>query len=120
MPPNVQKALAQETSRRGSFRDIKHVVMLMQENRSFDHYYGTLSGVRGFDDPHAITLYTGRNVFYQPDDLNPKGYTLPFHLNTLSTSAQKIPSTSHAWAVQHEAWAGGRMDGCPRIARRME
>jgi len=110
MPPNVQKALAQETSRRGSFRDIKHVVMLMQENRSFDHYYGTLSGVRGFDDPRAITLDTGRSVFYQPDDLNPKGYTLPFHLNTLSSSAQKIPSTSHAWAVQHEAWAGGRMD----------
>jgi phospholipase C len=110
MPPNVQKALAQKTSRRGSFRDIKHVVMLMQENRSFDHYYGTLSGVRGFDDPHAITLDTGKSVFYQPDDRNPKGYTLPFHLNTLSSSAQKIPSTSHAWAVQHEAWAGGRMD----------
>ncbi len=110
MPPSVQKVLAQETSRRGSFRDIKHVVMLMQENRSFDHYYGTLSGVRGFDDPHAITLDTGKSVFYQPDDLNPKGYTLPFHLNTLSSSAQKIPSTSHAWAVQHEAWAGGRMD----------
>ena len=110
MPPNVRKALAQETSRRGSFRDIKHVVMLMQENRSFDHYYGTLSGVRGFDDPRAITLDTGRSVFHQPDDLNPKGYTLPFHLDTLSSSAQKIPSTSHAWAVQHEAWAGGRMD----------
>jgi phospholipase C len=41
MPPNVRKALAQETSPRGSFRDIKHVVLLMQENRSFDHYYGT-------------------------------------------------------------------------------
>lgn len=36
--------------------------------------------MRGFDDPHAITLDTARSVFYQPDDLNPKGYTLPFHL----------------------------------------
>ena len=31
-----------------SLSDIKHVVILMQENRSFDHYFGTLSGVRGF------------------------------------------------------------------------
>jgi phospholipase C len=109
MPPNVQRVLAQE-SRRGSFRDIKHVVMLMQENRSFDHYFGTMAGVRGFDDPHAAKLENGNSVFHQPDAENPKGYVLPFHLNTLSSSAQKIPSTSHAWAVQHEAWAGGKMD----------
>jgi phospholipase C len=84
--------------------------MLMQENRSFDHYFGTLSGVRGFDDPESLKLPGGRSVFYQPDDKNPNGYLLPFHLDTRSTSAQKIPSTSHAWAVQHEAWNGGRMD----------
>ena len=110
MPPNVQKALAQEQRRPGSFRDIKHVVMLMQENRSFDHYFGTMAGVRGFDDPRAHKLENGNSVFHQPDAENPKGYVLPFHLNTLSSSAQKIPSTSHAWAVQHEAWAGGKMD----------
>ena len=84
--------------------------MLMQENRSFDHYFGTLSGVRGFDDPEALKMPGGRSVFYQPDDKNPNGYLLPFHLDTRTTSAQKIPSTSHAWAVQHEAWNGGRMD----------
>jgi phospholipase C len=48
----------------------------MQENRSFDPYLGTLSGVAGFDDPHAIKLSTGRPVFYQPDPVNPDGYTL--------------------------------------------
>jgi len=32
--------------------DIDHIVILMQENRSFDHYFGTLSGVRGFGDAH--------------------------------------------------------------------
>src|SRR5271155_6058418 len=110
MPPNVRRALAQEQSRRGSFRDIKHVVMLMQENRSFDHYFGTMAGVRGFDDPQALKLPGGRSVFYQPDDQNPKGYLLPFHLDTHSTSAQKIPSTSHAWSVQHQAWNNGKMD----------
>jgi len=102
--------LAQQAPTTSSLRDVKHVVMLMQENRSFDHYFGTLSGVRGFDDPEALRLPSGRSVFYQPDDKNPNGYLLPFHLDTHATSAQKIPSTSHAWAVQHEAWNGGRMD----------
>ncbi|WP_158909615.1 alkaline phosphatase family protein [Granulicella sp. L56] len=110
MPPNLQRALALWRPRHSSLRDIKHVVVLMQENRSFDHYFGTLPGVRGFSDPHALQLSTGKSVFYQPDIVNPDGYTLPFHLDTRSTSAQKIPSTSHAWAVQHEAWNNGRMD----------
>ena len=91
-------------------RDIKHVVILMQENRSFDHYFGTLPGVRGFGDPQALKFPDGKSVFHQPDTENPKGYLLPFHLDTQASSAQKIPSTSHAWAVQHEAWNGGRMD----------
>lgn len=109
MPPNLQRLLAQEPRTR-SLRDIRHVVLLMQENRSFDHYFGTMAGVRGFGDPDALRLADGRSVFYQPDAMNPDGYTLPFHLDTRSSSAQKIPSTSHAWSVQHEAWNGGRMD----------
>ena len=113
LPRNVQRALAQGASRSGrpaKLGDIKHVVLLMQENRSFDHYFGTLAGVRGFADPKAKKLSTGRSVFYQPDDQNPDGYVLPFHLDTRTTSAQKIPSVSHAWAVQHEAWNHGGMN----------
>ena len=82
----------------------------MQENRSFDHYFGTMAGVRGFGDPHAQRLPDGRSVFYQPDAVNPDGYLLPFHLDTRTSSAQKIPSTSHEWSVQHESWNGGKMD----------
>ncbi len=110
MPPNVRRMLAQSAPANSSLADIKHVVMLMQENRSFDHYFGTMAGVRGFDDPNALKLSDGHSVFYQPDVQNPEGYMLPFHLDTRATSAQKIPSTSHAWAVQHEAWNGGKMD----------
>ncbi len=114
MPPNLQRVLAESRpksdSARGALRDVKHVVLLMQENRSFDHYFGTLAGVRGFDDRKALILPGGRSVFYQPDTVNPKGYLLPFHLDTRATSAQKIPSTSHAWSVQHQAWNGGQMD----------
>jgi phospholipase C len=110
LPGTVQRALAAGPPSRGSLDDVEHVVLLMQENRSFDHYFGTLSGVRGFGDPQAATLPSGRSVFYQPDAVNPDGYLLPFHLDTHTTSAQAIPSTSHAWAVQHSAWNGGGMD----------
>jgi len=110
LPPNLRRALAQEPPRKAALHDIEHVVVLMQENRSFDHYFGTLAGVRGFDDPDAMKLPNGESVFKQPDVENPSGYLLPFHLDTRTTSAQKIPSTSHAWAVQHNAWNGGKMD----------
>lgn len=111
MPSNVQRVLAMEPPRNSSLKDIKHVVLLMQENRSFDHYFGTLARVRGFSDPNAMKLWgTGKSVFHQPDRENPDGYLLPFHLDTHTTSAQKIPSTSHAWAVQHAAWNQGDMD----------
>lgn len=113
MPPNVRRALAemsQSESSPGSIRDIKHVVLLMQENRSFDHYFGTMAGVRGFDDPEAMKLSHGKSVFYQPDVVSPDGYLLPFHLDTKKTNAQKVPSTSHAWSTQHASWNNGKMD----------
>jgi len=88
LPPSVRRALAQETPRKGSLSDIKHVVLLMQENRSFDHYFGTMAGVRGFDDPNAMILPNGKSVFHQPDPENPNGYLLPFHLDTKKTNAQ--------------------------------
>jgi phospholipase C len=112
LPPNVQKALAAPLpGKQPSLSDIKHVVLLMMENRSFDHYFGTMSGVAGFSDPDAIQLSTGRSVFYQPTDSNPDGYQLPFHLDTRTTSAQWIPTTgNYDWQVTHLAWNGGKID----------
>ncbi|WP_329460281.1 alkaline phosphatase family protein [Streptomyces sp. NBC_01497] len=113
LPSNVRKALAATPSaaaRRGSLKDIEHVVLLMQENRSFDHYFGTLSGVRGFDDPKAVRLPNGDSVFEQPDPSSPTGKLLPYRLDTRTTAGQVIPSMSHAWDVQHQAWNGGAMD----------
>lgn len=91
--------------------DIDHFIILMQENRSFDHYFGTLRGVRGFDDPSALSLPTGRSVFYQPDSQNADGYELPFHLDTAQTSAQRLRDLSHEWGPQHDSFNGGKMDG---------
>src|SRR5215469_1941320 len=70
LPRSMQKALAAPAEPLRSLEQIKHVLILMQENRSFDHYFGTLQGVRGFDDPDPLTLSTGRSVFYQPDPQN--------------------------------------------------
>jgi phospholipase C len=100
----------------GTLSDIEHVVILMQENRSFDHYFGTLSGVRGFDDPAAMSRPGGRSVFAQPDiDLaqNPSRlpFVLPWHLDSKTTSAQNAQDLSHAWSVQHLSWNEGLMDG---------
>jgi phospholipase C len=120
LPPNLRRALAQEPPRQPALRDIKHVVLLMQENRSFDHYFGTLAGVRGFDDPNAMKLPNRKSVFYQPDPENPNGYLLPFHLDTRTTSAQKIPSTSHSWPCQHSSWNGGKMDNWLPAHRKVE
>jgi phospholipase C len=120
LPPNLRRVLAQDPPRKSSLHDIKHVVLLMQENRSFDHYFGTMAGVRGFDDPNALKLPNGKSVFYQPDPDNPRGYLLPFHLDTRTTSAQKIPSTNHSWRVQHDSWNEGKMDNWLPAHRKAE
>src|ERR1700678_1376148 len=85
---------------------IGHVCVLVQENRSFDHYFGTMPGVRGFADPSVP-----KSLFYQADAQNPDKYLLPFHADTLSTSAQNLPSNSHSWGPQHDSWDHGKMDG---------
>jgi phospholipase C len=110
LPAALTKAVAEASDKPGSLSQIEHVIVFMQENRSFDTYFGALRGVRGFDDPTAITLSTGRKVWYQPDVKNPDGFELPFHLDTLNTSAAAVTDLSHAWAVQHAAWNGGKMD----------
>jgi phospholipase C len=91
--------------------DIEHVVILMQENRSFDHYFGTLSGVRGYGDPMAGILLDGKSVFYQPDSGNHDGYVLPFRLDTKKTDAQRLHDLSHEWSALHASWNRGRIDG---------
>src|SRR5471032_1062345 len=105
----VRPALAQEPPAKLSYID--HIVILMQENRSFDHYFGMLSGVRGFGDAKTATLADGRPVFYQPDSLTSSGYVLPFHLDTKTTNAQRLHDLSHAWSTLHNSWHGGRLDG---------
>ena len=112
LPGSLRKALAATLNEPpgGSLRDIEHIVILMQENRSFDHYFGTMPGVRGFSDPAAIRLPDNSPVFRQPYPGHAQGYLTPFRLDTQTTSAQATPGTDHSWASQHEAWNNGQMD----------
>ncbi len=110
LPENLARA-ATRSPRDFDLSQVKHLVFLMQENRSFDHYFGTFPGARGFNDPTAIRLPTGRTVFQQPDPANPDGYLEPWHMSTITTGAAAVPSLSHDWRDQHAAWNQGAMDG---------
>lgn len=45
-PPAIRNALAMPAAyRTGTIRDVEHVVIFMQENRSFDHYFGDRKSV---------------------------------------------------------------------------
>jgi phospholipase C len=98
----------------GTIRDVEHIVFLMQENRSFDHYFGTLRGVRGFGDPRAVRLPSGDPVWKQPHK-DGEGYVLPFHPPTPESSDAGLGLTfledlAHDWTTTHAAVNDGRHD----------
>jgi hypothetical protein len=100
---NITRALEIPANHRtGTIADVEHVVILTQENRSFDHYFGTMQGVRGFADLRAVKLASGRSVFHQP---NGSGYLLPFQ-----------PDVDKPW---HDVSAGPAA-WLERFARRVE
>jgi phospholipase C len=108
VPSSITRALAIPAHRRtGTIADIEHIVILMQENRSFDHYFGTLKGVRGFGDPRAVSLPSGDAVWYQP---NAAGYVLPFHPDAAQLGLQFIEDLPHGWTDTQAAWNHGKYD----------
>jgi len=107
-PGSIDRALAiPANNRRGTIEDIEHIVILTQENRAFDHYFGALRGVRGYGDPRPIVLPSGRPVWYQPDG---SGYLLPFHPTAPDLGLQFLEDTPHGWTDTHAAWNGGKYD----------
>ena len=92
-----------DTDITGTIRDVRHVVIFMQENRSFDEYFGALKGVRGFNDRNTLLMRNGTNVFFQPDGNN---YVLPFHI-----TAQCLEDVEHGWDDGHDEWNSGKWDG---------
>ena len=108
LPASIARALAiPANNETGTIKDIEHIVILMQENRSFDHYFGTLNGVRGFGDPRPATLTTGNSIWYQPDG---NGYVLPFHPPAPDLGLQFLGDLAHDWTSTHAAWNSGQFD----------
>ncbi|KWB55198.1 phosphocholine-specific phospholipase C [Burkholderia ubonensis] len=113
-PESIRRALAIPAARgTGTIRDVEHIVVFMQENRSFDHYFGHLRGVRGYNDRFPIPLPNGKPVWYQPSKADPAKPVLPFRLDTKTTSAQCLGALDHSWAKTHAAIDGGRYDQWP-------
>jgi phospholipase C len=106
---SIRRALAIPAHRRtGTLADVEHVVILMQENRSFDHYFGTLRGVRGFGDPRAVKLASGDAVWNQPDGAG--GSVLPYHPTAPDLGLAYLVDTAHDWETTHAAWNRGKYD----------
>lgn len=101
----IARALALPANRRtGTIQDVEHVVILMQENRAFDHYFGTLRGVRGFGDPRPTLLPGGRSVFEQPVVRGTGPSVLPFRLNVDGCNNNAMAHLDHRWKGAHEDW----------------
>lgn len=119
LPTSIARAAAIAPDvRTGSLEDLRHVVILMQENRSFDHYFGTLSGVRGFGDRFPVPVAPlreglARNVWLQPSATGDR-LLAPFPLDTTRDFRyMRVEGTPHVWPDAQAAWDHGRMGQWP-------
>ena len=111
-PAAIARALsARANNVTGTIQDVQHVVILMQENRSFDHYFGTMKGVRGFGDRFPIPLESGKSVWFQSDGTKE---IPPYHLDSTKNNALLVPDTPHSYSDMQAAWNQGKMGFWPK------
>lgn len=108
LPESIQRALAIDAPDGTTYLDAEHIVFLMQENRSFDHCYGAMRGVRGFNDPRAMKQPNGLPVWFQTDQDN-KSYA-PFRLDIENTKTTWMGSLPHGWRDMVHARNDGKMN----------
>jgi len=109
LPPSIARAMAIAPDPGTTFYNADHIVLLMQENRSFDHCFGALRGVRGFNDPRAITLPDKNPVWFQPDKDGNR--FIPFRLDIKDTRATWMGGVPHSWEDQVDARNDGKHNG---------
>lgn len=108
IPMSIQRAMAIEAAPGSTFYDAEHVVFLMQENRSFDHMFGKMQGVRGFNDPRPHVLPNHNKVWLQQDA---SGNTYaPFHADIHKTRITWQGGLPHSWDDQVAARNQGKYD----------
>jgi phospholipase C len=111
--PVIERAHAVDPAGTGSLNDIEHFVLLMQENRSFDHHFGTMSGVRGFSDTSPASSAFRQYGYAPGTGVSPTGYLNPFRLHArrgATLVGDAINDPTHSWGPQHQAWHNGAMD----------
>jgi len=115
LPRHLVEALA-ATPQCGGLQDVEHVVIFIQENRSFDSYFGTYRGVAGYSDPNVLLQADGTPVFQQPgyDVPGYNGHLFPFRLDTQTKTGECTNDITHDWGPQHQSWNGGAMDSFVR------
>ncbi|QPP07839.1 phospholipase C, phosphocholine-specific [Streptomyces bathyalis] len=105
---SIERAAAIPAARRsGTIQDVEHIVVLMQENRSFDHYFGSLRGVRGFGDPRPASPGGSKTVWHQSDGTKD---VLPYHPDAENLGMQFIEGLNHDWPGGQQAWHEGKYD----------
>lgn len=108
LPNSIARALAIPANRRtGTIEDVEHIIILTQENRSFDHYFGTMRGVRGFADPRAVKLPSGKSVWHQAHG---DSELLPFRPPVENVGLTFLQDPPHGWNDTHAAWNWGNHD----------
>ncbi|MBN3848561.1 phospholipase C, phosphocholine-specific [Paraburkholderia sp. Ac-20342] len=111
LPPVIQRALAiAPNNATGTINDVEHIVIFMQENRSFDHFFGLLPGVRGFSDRLTIPTVNG-SVWNQTGVSGTR--IQPYYLNP-SLGDGVVTGGDHGWATQHSCWNNGAMYAWPQ------
>ena len=110
LPPSIAKALSIPANViNANITDVQHVVILMQENRSFDQYFGLLKGVRGFGDRFTLPRYNGESMLVQR---NATRTVLPYYFDSTQGNGLVV-GTPHSWGDAHAAWDNGRMARWP-------
>ena len=89
---------------------IRHIVVLMMENHSYDNYLGTLNRGDGLPRDGSGTSTAA----------NPAGDGQPISAHRLTSTEQHVGVPSQAWDASHEQYANGRNDGFVRSAERQQ
>lgn len=110
------RTLARAASVRAAGSDlgaVEHVIFLMQENRSYDHYFGTYPKGRGFDDHPRHRLGVFAQAYPAGKNMHPPKVLLPFRLRRPRDECTK--DLDHNWGVMHRCWNGGKMNRWVRV-----
>ena len=108
VPASLLKAMSIDPTPGSTYKDAEHVVFLMQENRSFDHAFGSLKGVRGFNDPRVLKQANGNPIWFQTNKAR-ETYA-PFRLDIKNSKITWMGSLPHSWTDMVAARNDGKMD----------